>query len=82
MRHYHYRHYHRPFPFPWFLFGIIMLFLFGWKLFLILPLLMIVGFWSMWGITYSGRYSAYYHDEGYEKPKRKRYDEDDDITYL
>ena len=77
MRHYHYRHTYRPFPFPWLLIGFAMLFLFGWKLFLIIPLLMLFGCWGFWGTTHM------HYEDGYEKPKRKRHiEDDDDVTYV
>lgn len=83
MRHYHYQHSNRPFPFGWMLFGFVMLFLFGWKLFLILPLLMLLGgCWAFGGANRSYRYLTY-DEDGYGKPKRKtHYEDDDEVTYV
>ena len=83
MRHSHYHH--GPSPFFIIAMGMLLFWVFGFKLFFFLPLLFIFGAMGRWG--YCGM-SEHYDWEG-EKPKRKRkndeyvvIDDENDITYL
>lgn len=82
----HHRHARRgPSPFFLFAFGLLLFWVFGFKVFFFLPLLFIFGGFGMWG--------CWSHHEEYdwtgekpkrkEKPKRDTYiDDDDDVTYV
>lgn len=73
MNNYHRHHYrHTGFPFGTFLFGFILLMFFGWKIFLIVPLLMMFGFWGSWGRSW--QYDR--HEIDREKLKRKSKSDD------
>lgn len=75
MKHNTYRH-RTGFPFGYFIFGLFLMMFFGWKLFFIVPFLMMFVFCSRgWG------YDS--HDAHMDKPKRKpKYDEWDETEYV
>ena len=63
-----YTYRHISFPFGYCLFGLFLLMLFGWKVFLLFPFLMMFAFWGSSG---RWRYAPAWQDEDMEKPKRK-----------
>ena len=83
MKHAYYRR--GPSPFAIIVFGILLFWLFGFKLFFFLPLLFIFGACGMWG---SCGVHHYEHEWADEKPKRKPTpdynidDNPDDVTYV
>ena len=78
-------HYHRhPSPIALLAFAILFFWLFGFKLFFLIPLFFIFGGFGMWGRCDMNHYDQEWTSE---KPKRKSkpdydYDSDDDITFV
>jgi len=72
----HHKHaYHGPSPFFMFAFGLLLFWLFGFKIFFFLPLLFIFGAVGGWGACGTHHWSD-------EKPKRKGKPKRDDYVYI
>jgi|GEM_PF-1862370 len=86
----HHKHVHRsPNPFFIFAFGLLLFWLFGFKLFFFLPLLFIFGAFGGWGACWANHHDDWdWNDEKPKrkgKPKRDSYtviDDKDDVTYV
>ena len=73
------RHQRTGFPFGFFIFGLLLMMFFGWKLFFIFPFLMMLVFWGSWGRSW--QYD--WHEREVEKPKRKAKNDDwDEPDYV
>lgn len=85
MSHRHMHQRHKASPFAMLMFGLLVFWLFGFKLFFLIPLFFIFGGFGMWGMC------SVDHDNNWsdEKPKRKSkpkrevyIDDEADTTYL
>lgn len=75
----YYSHQRTSFPFGYFIFGALLMMLFGWKFFFIAPFLMIFAFKGSWGRAW--QYDR--HEPEMEKPKHKPKNDDySEVEYL